>query len=131
MSPVLAQGYNLNQSRTISIPANVTLPVTYEKEKVIVKPGETLALTLKIADNVTDSNRNILIPANTEVIGELQPVRLNTRSSGNNQQGVRFVARELVFPSGQRLQIFANSKTITQTETISKGASTGQILTDL
>ncbi|MFN6219551.1 MAG: conjugal transfer protein TrbI, partial [Aphanizomenon sp.] len=75
-------------------------------------------------------NRNILIPANTEVIGELQPVKLNNRSSSNNQQGVRFVARELVFPSGQRLQIFANSKTITQTETISKGASTGQILTD-
>ncbi len=129
-SPALAQGYNLNQSRTASIPVNVTLPVTYEKEKVIVKPGETLTLTLKIADNITDSNRNILIPVNTEVIGELQPVRLNTRSSGNNQQGVRFVARELVFPSGQRQQIYANSKTITQTETITKGASTGQILTD-
>jgi hypothetical protein len=129
-APAFAQGYNLNQSRTISIPANVTLPVTYEKEKVIVKPGETLALTLKIADNITDSNRNILIPANTEVIGELQPVRLNTQSSRNDQQGVRFVARELVFPSGQRQQIYANSKIITQTETISKGASTGQILTD-
>ena len=129
-APALAQGYNLNQSRTISIPANVTLPITYEKEKVIVKPGETLALTLKIADNITDSNRNILIPANTEVIGELQPVRLNTQSSRNNQQGVQFVARELVFPSGQRQQIFASSKTITKTETISKGSSTGQILTD-
>lgn len=130
-SPVFAQGFNLNQSRTISIPANVTLPVTYEKEKVIVKPGETLALTLKIADNITDSNRNVLIPANTQVIGELQPVRLNGASTNNNnRQGVRFVARELVFPSGQRLQIFANSKTITQTETITKGSSTGQILTD-
>ena len=129
-APAFAQGYNLNQSRTISIPANVTLPVTYEKEKVIVKPGETLTLTLKIADNITDSNRNILIPANTEVIGELQPVKLNTQSSRNDQQGVRFVARELVFPSGQRQQIYANSKIITKTETISKGASTGQILTD-
>ncbi|MFN5955164.1 MAG: conjugal transfer protein TrbI [Dolichospermum sp.] len=129
-NPVFAQGFNLNQSRTISIPANVTLPVTYEKEKVIVKPGEKLALTLKIADNITDSNRNLLIPANTQVIGELQPVRLNGVSTNNNRQGVRFVARELVFPSGQRLQIFANSKTITQTETITKGSSTGQILTD-
>jgi len=129
-NPVFAQGFNLNQSRTISIPANVTLPVTYEKAKVIVKPGETLALTLKIAENITDSNRNILIPANTEVIGELQPVKLNNRSSSNNQQAVRFVAKELVFPSGKRQQIYANSKTITQTETISKGASTGQILTD-
>ena len=37
---------------------------------------------------------------------------------------------ELVFPSGQRQQIFANSRTITKTETITKGSSTGQILTD-
>ncbi|MTJ14905.1 conjugal transfer protein TrbI [Anabaena sp. UHCC 0187] len=133
-SPVLAQGYNLNQSRTISIPANVTLPVTYEKEKVIVKPGETLPLTLRISDNITDSNRNILIPANTQVIGELQPVNLNnsysTNSNTQTNQGVRFVARELVYPSGQRQQIYANSQTITQTETITKGAGTGQILTD-
>jgi hypothetical protein len=129
LTPAFAQ-YNLNQSRTISIPANVTLPVTYEKEKVIVKPGERLALTLKISDNITDSNRNILIPVNTEVIGELQPINLNSRSSDNNQQGVRFVARELVFPSGKRQPIYANSRTITETETINKASSTGQILTD-
>jgi hypothetical protein len=134
LSPVLAQGYNLNQSRTISIRSGATLPVTYEKEKVIVKPGETLPLTLRIADNITDSNRNILIPVNTEVIGELQPVNLNSTYSRDRNtetnQGVRFVARELIFPSGQRQQIFANSQTITQTETISQGASTGKILTD-
>ncbi|MTJ09203.1 MULTISPECIES: conjugal transfer protein TrbI [unclassified Anabaena] len=133
-APALAQGYNLNQSRTISIRSGATLPVTYEKEKVIVKPGETLPLTLRIADNITDSNRNILIPINTEVIGELQPVNLNSTYSRDRDtetnQGVRFVARELIFPSGQRQQIFANSQTITQTETISEGASTGKILTD-
>jgi hypothetical protein len=133
-SPVLAQGYNINQPRTISIPANVTLPVTYEKEKVIVKPGESVVLTLRIADNITDRNRNILIPVDTEVIGELQPVRLNSSNSRDRNtqtnQGVRFVAKELVFPSGQKQQIFATSKTITRTETITKGASTGQILTD-
>ena len=129
-SPVLAQGYNLNQSRTISIRSGATLPVTYEKDKIIVNPGESVALTLKIADDITDRNRNILIPANTEVIGQLQPVRLNSSSSRDKQQGVRFVAQELVFPSGRKQQIFANSKTITATETISTGADTGQILTD-
>ncbi len=125
-APALAQ-YNLNQSRTISIPSGVTLPVSYDKDKVSVKPGETLPLTLKISDNITDSNKNILIPANTQVVGELQPVN---PTSGNNQQGVRFVAQQLVFPSGQTQQISANSKTITQTETITKGPSTGQIATD-
>jgi hypothetical protein len=126
-APALAQGYNLNQSRTITIPANVTLPVTYDKEKVTVKPGETLPLTLTISDNITDSNKNILIPVDTEVVGELQPVN---STSGNKQQGVRFVATKLVYASGQTQDISANSKTITQTETITKGPSTGQVLTD-
>ncbi|MEA5549824.1 conjugal transfer protein TrbI [Anabaena cylindrica UHCC 0172] len=132
-APAQAQ-FNLNQSRNTTIPANVTLPVTYEKEKVIVKPGETLSLTLRIANDIIDSNRNVLIPARTEVIGELQPVNLNNSYSRNrddvNNQGVRFVARELVFASGQRQQIYANSRTITETERISQGSDTGQILTD-
>ncbi|MGM3308514.1 conjugal transfer protein TrbI [Anabaena sp. WFMT] len=132
-APAQAQ-FNLNQSRNTTIPANVTLPVTYEKEKVIVKPGETLPLTLTIANDIIDSNRNVLIPARTEVIGELQPVNLNSSYSRNrddvNNQGVRFVARELVFSSGQRQQIYANSRTITETERISEGSNTGQILTD-
>lgn len=119
--------FNINQPRTITIPANVTLPVTYEKEKVIVNPGERLPLTLRIANDIIDSNRNVLIPANTEVVGELQPVNL---SSSNNRQGVRFVARELVFSSGRRQQINADSRTITETEKISKGTDTGQVLTD-
>jgi hypothetical protein len=119
--------FNINQSRTITIPANVILPVSYEKEKVIVNPGERLPLTLKIANDIIDSNGNLLIPANTEVVGELQPVNL---PNSNNKKGVRFVAQELVFATGRRQQINANSKTITKTERISKGSDTGQILTD-
>lgn len=130
--PVQAQGFNLNQSRITTIPARVTFPVTYEKEKVIVTPGETSPLTLRIRNDIIDSNRNVLIPANTEVVGQLEPVNLynNYPSSSNNNKGVRFVARELVFSSGRRLQINANSQTISQTERISKGSDTGQILTD-
>ncbi|QYX33366.1 conjugal transfer protein TrbI [Sphaerospermopsis torques-reginae] len=125
-APAQAQ-FNINQPRTITIPANVTLPVTYEKEKVIVNPGERLPLTLRIANDIIDSNRNVLIPANTEVVGELQSVNL---PNNNNKKGVRFVARELVFATGRRLQINANSRTITETEKISKGTDTGQVLTD-
>ncbi|MBK1990586.1 conjugal transfer protein TrbI [Sphaerospermopsis aphanizomenoides BCCUSP55] len=128
-APAQAQ-FNLNQSRTVTIPANVTLPVTYEKEKVIVTPGERLPLTLRIANDVIDSNRNVLIPARTEVVGELEPVNLNSGYYNQNKKGVRFVARELVFPSGKRQQINANSRTISETERISQGTDTGQILTD-
>ncbi|HLP87068.1 MAG TPA: conjugal transfer protein TrbI [Nostocaceae cyanobacterium] len=127
-APAQAQ-YRLNQSRNVTIPSNVTFPVTYEKEKIIVSPGETVPVTLIIAEDIIDSRRNVLIPANTEVEGELRPVNVGSRTS-NNRQGVRFVAKELVFASGKRQTINANSQTITKTETISKGADTGQILTD-
>jgi hypothetical protein len=56
----------------------------------------------------------------------LKPVNLG----GNNRKGVRFVATELVFPNGTTQTISANSRTISRTETITKGSDTGQILTD-
>lgn len=130
LNPVQAQTFNLNQNRTVTIPTNVTLPVKYDKEKVIVTPGEKLPLTLKIASDIIDRNRNILIPVNTQVIGELQPVNADTTSSTNNKQGVRFVASELVFPSGRKQAISASSQIFTKTETITKGTNTGKILTD-
>ncbi|BAY60567.1 hypothetical protein NIES22_06260 [Calothrix brevissima NIES-22] len=136
-APASAQ-YNINQSRVVTIPSNVTLPVTYEKEKVIVNPGETLALTLKIESDIIDRNRNVLIPQGTDVVGRLEPVTLggvysgnsNSNSNNNKNKGVRFVAQELVFPSGRRQQINATSRTYSQTERISQGADTGSILTD-
>jgi hypothetical protein len=128
-APAQAQ-FNLNQSRIITIPANVTLPVTYEKEKIVVTPGERTELTLRIASDIIDNSRNILIPRGTEVVGELEPVNLNSGFYNDNKQGVRFVARELVFSSGRRQQIYANSRTVTETERISKGTNTGKILTD-
>jgi hypothetical protein len=124
-NPAQAQ-FNFNQPRTITIPANVTLPVTYEKEKIILQPGERIPLTLRIANDIMDSNRNILIPVNSEVTGELTPVNLGD----NNRRGVRFVATELVFLNGTTQTISANSRTISRTETITKGSDTGQILTD-
>lgn len=145
-APANAQ-YNIGQSRTVTIPANVSFPVTYEKDKVVVTPGESLSLTLKIANDIIDRNRNVLIPAGTEVVGRLEPVNLDSYSrdrdynnrdstrdrdynNNNNRQGVRFVAQELVFSSGQRQQINATSRTYTRTEKISKGSDTGSILTD-
>ncbi|WP_017654769.1 hypothetical protein [Fortiea contorta] len=139
-SPVNAQfnnngQYNLRQSRTVTIPANrnVSFPLTYEKDKIVVTPGETVPITLKIASDIIDSNRNVLIPAGTEVVGRLEPVSLSGsfRTDTNNQrQGVRFAAQELVFASGRRQQINATSRTYSQTERISKGTNTSSILTD-
>jgi hypothetical protein len=112
------------QSRSVSIPPGVTFPVAYDKDKVVVTPGETVPLTLTVATNIIDSGRNVLVPAGTQIVGQLQPV---TR---NGKQAVQFVAQELVFASGQRQYINASSPVITRTEKISKGADTGRILTD-
>lgn len=124
----------IDQTRRVSIPTGVTFPVTYEKDQVVVSRGETVSLTLRIANNIVDSNRRVLIPAGTEVVGQLEPVYYNgnfsqDRNDQNNVRGVRFVARELVYPSGNRQSINASSQTITRVEKIRKN-DTGKILTD-
>ncbi|MDB9540563.1 conjugal transfer protein TrbI [Anabaenopsis tanganyikae CS-531] len=130
-TPANAQ-YTIGQTRTVTIPANanVSLPVTHEKERVVVVRGETLNLTLKISNDIIDNRRNILIPRNTEVVGQLEPVYFDNRSRNNdNIRGVRFVARELVFTDGRRQLINASSQIITRTETINKNDSS-KVLTD-
>ena len=131
-TPANAQ-YTIGQTRTVTIPgnANVSLPVTHEKERVVVVRGETLNLTLKISNDIIDNRRNILIPRNTEVVGQLEPVYFDNRSRNNdNVRGVRFVARELVFTDGRPKQLInASSQIITRTETISKNDSS-KVLTD-
>ncbi|BAT51759.1 hypothetical protein NOS3756_06880 [Nostoc sp. NIES-3756] len=124
----------LNQNRRVSIPAGVTFPVTYEKDQVVVSRGETVSLTLRIANNIVDNTRRVLIPAGTEVVGQLEPVYYNggysqDRNDQNNIRGVRFIAKELVYPSGNRQSIDASSQTITRVEKIRKNDS-GKILTD-
>ncbi len=133
-APAAHAQYNIGQSRTIAIPAGVNFPVRYEKDKVIVSRGETIPLTLEIANDIIDRNRNVLIPAGTEVVGQIEPVyfdgRFSTdRNDRNNVRGARFVARELVYASGRRQTINANSQTVTKIEKISKNDSS-QILTD-
>ncbi len=133
-APAANAQYNIGQTRRVAIPAGVSFPVRHDKEKVVVSRGETIQLTLKVANNIIDGNRNILIPAGTEVIGQLEPVYFDGQYSTDtdnkdNVRGVRFVARELVYTSGIRQTINANSQTITQTEKISNNDSS-KVLTD-
>ncbi len=122
-TPATAQAI-FGQPRGISIPEGVTLPVTFEKEKVVVTPDETSNLTLIVATNIIDSNRNVLIPRGSELVGQLEPATFN------GEKGSQFVARQLVFPDGRKQNIDATSAVVTTKETIKKGSSTGKILTD-
>lgn len=128
VAPANAQ-YNIGQSRTVTIPSGVSLPVTSDKDKIVIKPGESASLTLRIASDITDNNRNLLIPARSEVVGRLEPVYLDNNYSGS-RQGVRFIAQELIFPSGRRQQINASSRTYTRIEKVTQSPSTSQVLTD-
>ena len=102
----------------------MTLPVTFEKDKVVVTPDETSDLTLTVATNIIDSERRILIPRGSEIVGRLEPATFN------GEKGSQFVARQLVFPDGRKQNIDATSAVITRKEIIKKGSSTGKILTD-
>ena len=101
-----------------NVPTGTVLSVAYQSDKVVVLPGETAALTLNVTQAVTDSAGRVLIPAGSQVVGELRP-------SGNGSQ---FVAQELVLTGGQRMAINATSQTVTTTETIRQGATFGETL---
>jgi hypothetical protein len=118
---VISQRLNIPQTVTISSGARI--PVAFEKEKIVVAPDETTDVTLKVANNIVDSRGRILIPADTEIVGQLRPA---TRSG---KKGSQFIATKLVYPNGREQSINAASQVVTKTETINRGTSIGKIAT--
>jgi hypothetical protein len=102
----------------IVIPTGTQIPIEYEKEKILVTKEETVPVTLTVAANIRDRNRNILIPYGSEISGQIEPAG----------DGSHFVADQLILPDGSIYSINANSQVVTRTETIKKGANTGDIL---
>lgn len=102
----------------LTIPRGVVIPVEYEQEKILVTKEETVPVTLTVAANIRNRNRQTLIPYGSEIVGQIEPAG----------EGSRFVAEEIVFPDGSAQFINASSEIVTRTETIKKGASTGDIL---
>lgn len=101
------------------VPAGTQLTVEYrETDKIVLLPQETLPLTLRTTRTLTDSTGQVMIPAGSQVIGELRP----------QGTGSQFVAQEIVLENGLRQVISATSQTITKTETIRRGASVDEIL---
>ncbi len=114
-SPNNRTNYNY---RSRVIPNGTVIPLEYEKEKILVTENETVDITLTVAANIRDRNRNTLIPYGTEVVGKIEP----------NGNGSHFVAEELVFSDGTTRYINANSKTVTRRETVKKGTDVDDIL---
>ncbi|AFY33762.1 S-layer homology domain-containing protein [Calothrix sp. PCC 7507] len=106
---------------SVTIPQGTAIPVKYDKaEKILVTKEETAPLTLTVSQNVVTQGGAVVIPAGSQVVGQLKPA----------QGGSQFVAQKLVLTTGQEYQINATSDVITKTETIKKGISTGAIIKD-
>lgn len=113
-----------SQQLNTAVAAGTTIQVRFnDAEKVIVMPDETKALTLEVSRAVTSRNGSILIPAGSQLVGQLQPAR----------NGSQFVANQLIINPGQRLErrysLNGRSRIVTRTERIRKGASTRGIVT--
>lgn len=100
------------------IPAGTMIPVSYQQDKIVLMPEETVPMALDLRTNITAQDGQILIPANSKAIGELRP-------SGN---GTQFVAQELMYPDGKRVPFSATSQTIDNRVTIGRDGSSAREL---
>ncbi|MBD2513409.1 S-layer homology domain-containing protein [Nostoc sp. FACHB-973] len=116
---VVALGSTNPTPVSVTIPQGTAIPVKYDKaEKILVTKDETAPLTLTVSQNVVTQEGSVVIPAGSQVVGQLKP------ATGGSQ----FIAQKLVLPGGQEYQLNASSEVITKTETVKKGTSTGSII---
>ena len=99
---------NTGTAITALISSGTLIPVKYSQAKrIIVSPKETAPLTLTVAADVKNNRGSVVIPAGSQVIGQLQPI------TGGSQ----FVASQIVI-NGQQFPISASSQAITTTRDV-------------
>lgn len=119
IAPAPASAQYFPQETQVTIPAGTSIPVRYDNaEKIVVSTNETVPVTLRVATNIINRRGVVLIPAGSQIVGQLQPV----------QGGAQFVASELVTSQGRRQEINATSRVITRTQQVQQGVDTGNIL---
>lgn len=114
---------NLAQEISVRIPAGTIIPVKYNPaQKIIVAPDEPapIPLTLTVARNVASPSRNLFIPADTQIVGEL----VTMQEIGMAQ----FVAKQLIFSDGRQISISASSRTIGRTLAVTNNPRIGRTL---
>ncbi|HEY9640511.1 MAG TPA: hypothetical protein V6C57_08505 [Coleofasciculaceae cyanobacterium] len=136
-SILMAQTFPDSWRRSV-LPAGTLIPVRYDKaEKIILKPDETVPVTLTVTRDILTARGTVAIPEGSQIAGELRPV----------EGGTQFVAKTLILQNGgtqsptnqsptnqgtsnqgssnqgssnQGMPIDAVSSPITRTETITK-----------
>ena len=112
-----------NPQGSAQLPVGTQITVRYDDaEKIYIAPEEPepVPVTLTVARNVRSQDDRLLIPAGSQIVGELRVVDGGT--------GARFYADELVLTDNTRLPISATSGTVTTTERIGRGANVLEIL---
>lgn len=110
----VAQLFPSARPQTVTLPAGTRLPARYEAaERILVAPDETLPLTLTIDRNIRSSSGELLIPARSQVQGQIRPVN----------GGSQFVAETLILPNGTRLPMDARSDVITTRQEVQPGVN--------
>jgi hypothetical protein len=105
------------------LPAGTVITVRYdEAERIYIstEEPEPVPVTLTVARNIRGQGDRLLIPAGSQIVGELRTVDGGT--------GARFYAKELVLTDRTRMPISAMSGTVTTTRRITRGANVGEIL---
>jgi hypothetical protein len=94
-----------------TIQSGTQIPVTFDKDKIIVTPDETAPVKLTVARDITSSGGKVLIPEGSIIEGEMTPAG----------DGTQFVAQTLVIDEDDvETSIDATSDIITRRETINK-----------
>ncbi len=117
-SPALAQRFpdSLQRER---VRAGTIIPIIYQDaEKIVLTPDETVEVTIEVAEDQFTNNGRVWLPQGSKIKGELRP------ASG----GTQFIADEVIIGSGRQFRLDANSQVVTRTETVTRGASAGDIL---
>lgn len=114
-----------NQPQNGQVLAGSTIAVKYSAaQRIIVAPNETAPVSLTVAQDVRNNQGTVVIPAGSQVIGQLQPA----------QGGSQFVASQAVV-NGRTIALNASSNVITETRdvrdpnfgTILGGAALGSV----
>lgn len=110
--PSQAQLFPRTSQRANTLRSGTVIPAVYQgANRIILRPDETLPVTLTVAENVRSSGGAILIPKGSRIGGQLEPAN----------GGTQFVARTLILNNRQRQNISATSDVITRTEEIREG----------
>lgn len=105
----------------VRIPAGTAIPIVYAgADRLILSQEETqpIPITLKVAQNVVTAQGQVLIPAGSDVNGQLVVT----------DGAAQFIANQIVLPNGQRLPVSGSSEPIRSYLVVRKNPTTGKII---